>query len=685
MPKCPHCEQEHEDLLHFCPVTGKPIELGKRMVGQTLLDRYEVTDILGGSSIGGVYKAVDKESEDLVTLKMLHPSLGRQAELVDPYMADVRTVGGIRHENLGEIFQTGKDVTGAPIVIRRFLEGPSLAEVIEKHPKGMKPAAAVYLLTGVLRALDAIHNKDVFNGDLTPRDVFVVEGENGEAVPKLAEVGERHIKSALPPEEAEKPENRQYLAPEQVRDGASEPSTDIFSAGVIFYQLLTGKLPYPNGIPGRPEKIPAFDSPSQVREHVPKPFDYTIRRALALYPRDRFKTPGLFADALKSSMPAEAVTFAELLSGVAGEAESPPGTVPVPFDEEAAPPAAEEPRPEARRPEPSSPAAEKPAPAPAPEKPIVPKGPSKAPTVKPSKRVDHSEESLTPIMPSRFAKWFIIGGIVAGIVVIVVLGRTVYLMATGGYEKTDLMDFVEEGGEKGGDDEGDEEEEGEGDEEEAAAATEPAPDAEAAQDAPAEPAAAEEPPPEAETVSIALKIEPADASVWLDGNVSVAPHEWSLPKDGASHTYKVGAEGYETVEFKFVADKDRTLEATLEKKPVVKITLKGVPAGAEVNLDGSVVSAPYEWTFEPSKQPHSYTIGAEGYELCEGAFVPDKTRSVTCKLKKLPEEPEPTEPVPPPEKKPEKKPTKKPTKKPGKKPGKKGKKTGGGFVDEVPF
>ena len=80
------------------------------------------------------------------------------------------------------------------------------------------------------------------------------------------------------------------------------------------------------------------------------------------------------------------------------------------------------------------------------------------------------------------------------------------------------------------------------------------------------------------------------------------------------------------------------LEAALEKKPVVTITLKDVPAGAQVMLDGKAAMPPYEWTFYPSKQPHSYRIEADGYEDCEGVFIPDKTRSVRCKMKKLPAE-----------------------------------------------
>jgi len=354
MPKCPHCEQDHDDLLHFCPVTGKPIELGARMVGQTLLGAYKVTEIMGGSSIGGVYKAVEEATGQVVTLKMLHPQLGRNTDISGRYLAEVERARDVSSENLGRILCVQKDETGAPIVVRSFLEGPSLAEIIEKYPNGMKPGAAVYLLQGLLAALDALHTREIVNGDLTPRDVFVVRGPSGEAILKLAEIGERHVKQALPPEEALKPANRPYRAPEQVRDGQTEAATDIFSAGVILYEMLTGRVPYPEGIPPAPERIPSFPEPSELRSDIQKPFDYTIRRALALHPRDRFKAPALFAEAVGSVIPAEPVAFADLVAGAVaapapspppgtGEAlaspapspgrSAPPGTIEVPFEE----------------------------------------------------------------------------------------------------------------------------------------------------------------------------------------------------------------------------------------------------------------------------------------------------------------------------------------------------------------
>jgi serine/threonine protein kinase len=680
MPKCPHCEQEHDDILHFCPVTGKPIELGERMVGKTLLEHYRVTEVLGGSSIGGVFKAVDERTDDVVTLKMLHPVLGRNEEITAPYLADVQKAAAMDVDTLGDIISVEQDVSGAPVIVRTFLDGPTLAEVIEQYPEGMPPGDAVYILHGILRALQATHEQDLFNADLTPRDVFIVEGSSGEAIPKLAEIGERHIKSALPDEEAEKPENRPYRAPEQVREDKEDTSTDIFSAGVIFYQMLTGQLPYPEGIPPRPEKIPGFKDPSEIRAEVPKPFDFTIRRALALFPTDRFKTGGLFADAVKSSLPAEPVPFADLVSGARSgkpgvEKTEAPGVVPVPEDEKKAP----EPEKKTDEPGKKPEAGKKPA-----DGPIVPAAPAKAPSVKPQGKHEHSEESLAPIMPSRFAKWFIFAGVVVGLIVIVVLCRTIYLAATGGYEKSDLDALVAEGPKKDGEAK---EDDGEEEEQEVAAQPDPVKDADVSTDAPAEvadapdvqDAPAEPPPVEAETVTVKLNVTPEDATVILDGKPSSPPHEWTLPLDEASHGYSVSADGYETMEFKFVADKDRTLEAALEKTPVVKITLTGVPKGASVTLDGKSVSSPYTWTFEPSKQPHSYKVAAKGYEDCEGAFVPDKTRSVSCKLKKVAVEPAPTK-VTPPEKKPTKKPGKKPTKKPGKK-----KDPGGGFVDEVPF
>lgn len=710
MAKCPHCGSDHEELMHFCPVEGKPIELGERMVGQTLLERWVIKAALGGSSIGGVYRAEDTQTGETVTIKMLHPSLGRNSEIVDPYLADVNRAAEIQSGSLGRIVEVTRDPSGAPLVIREYLRGQTLEEVMEANPEGMAHPRAVYLLSRLLVGLDALHSADIHNGDLTPRDVFVMEGENGEALVKLAEVGERHIKAALPDEEAEKPENRPYLAPEQVRDGKSEKATDIFACGVILYRLLTGKHPYPEGIPPRPEKIPAFEDISRLNTDCPKAFDYTVRRALALFPRDRFKTPALFADALKSFIPADPVMLTDLVPGVPSEKApregetgeeggSPPGTVPVPFDGDKEQPEAPEAKAE-QEPPPEQAAAGATGPAPAPEEQpeatgaqtqaTVPQAPRTAPQLKGpggKQRIEHSEESLAPIMPTRHAKWLVPVAIIGGLIFLGVLARTVYYIVTLEPED-DPLGLSRSPEKKDRDDTGDDEEEtstdeeGTDDEDDEEEASTTAEDASTTQDA-----ASAEPDARAtdvtgEQVLVKLKVTPEGAVVTMDGEPVSPPFAWELPADGATHTYKVTAEGYEPLNSKFVADRDRNLEAKLTKLPQVTIELEGVPSGAKVTLDGKTVSAPYAWTFDPSKQPHSYRVMAEGYETFEGAFIPDRDKTLTAKLVKE-AEPEP-KPTKPPEKKPVKKPTKKPGKKPTKKPGKE-KDPGGGFVDEVPF
>ncbi len=312
--------------------------------------------------------------------------------------------------------------------------------------------------------------------------------------------------------------------------------------------------------------------------------------------------------------------------------------------------------------------------------------PQKAPQLRSTggKRIEHTEESLAPIMPGRFAKWIIPIVLIISIVVLAVLARTVYYIVTLEPEP-DIMEVAKnkpdartDAGHGGADVE----------EDTGAGAAEPGSDSQD-EGAPTDAATTSEVPATAddatgmqgETVEVKLKVIPPEAIVKLDGVVVAPPYEWKVAKDGATHSYEVSAPWYETVETKFVSDRDRKLEVNLTKSPQVTITLDGVPDGAQVTLDGKPAQPPFVWTFEPSKQPHSYRVIAEGYEKYEGAFIPDKDKLVSPKLESTSDAgtTAPPEPTPPPTIKPEKKPTKKPGK-PGKQ-----KEPGGGFVDEVPF
>jgi serine/threonine protein kinase len=716
MMTCPHCQKEHDPVNHFCPITGQPIPMSERMVGQVLLGKYEIVSFLGLWFAGGTFR-VRREgaSGPLYVAKMIHPQFSKNSTELGIYADTVEKWMNVDHPNVAKVYEIGKDDAGVPVIIRENLEGLHLQEVFLKENVTFDLPVASYILQGILEAMAALHEAGVKSGRMTASDVFMIPGEGDRMVVKLGDFAEYLLESIRGDAKEANPHVRFFKAPEQVREGTTEFASDIFAAGVILYRMLTGRFPYPDGIPDKPEKVPAFVSAVEVKPDLPSVVDYNLRRAMAIFPRDRFKNAAAFVKTLTGFLPEKPVLYSEVLkaASIAPEAvkaraaqapvvqksarprmdtirfdqhvavpppeiasattqqydatvpaqlkeaierhsypDSPPAAVPVPFDtrpdawkEErklvprssktpSKPPPAmtgvplEVPSPvtapaPVKPPEPQRPAAVRPAPA-AP-RPAVPTKPSKA-----AKPAVPQEESLAPIMPTRHAKWFVIGGAVL-VLLLIVWGVKSMFFHGGGDEGSS--------GRKGiaaADTQSTEEEESASTEEGQADGGEP--EEEAAADA------AQAPDEEEAPGLLSGLVEPADAA-----------QEPEVPADLAPEAVKV-------------------------EKVVIKLNI--APAKSTVFFDGKKASKPYKFTVDKSDQEYAVRVERDGYEPWESTVTADEDRSINVSLTKLP----PPEPEVKPEEKAEADATAKPTEKKIKKGGgkKKGKKSSG-LVEDVPF
>ena len=129
MTICPHCGQTHGPENHFCGVTGQPLDLGPRLLGQVLLDRFEIKALVGEGPLAVVLRAADRrEGNKDVAVKMLHPRFSRDAAATERFLTEARRVGELGHPNLVPVLGVGRDPGGAPVVIREYLNGVCLAK-----------------------------------------------------------------------------------------------------------------------------------------------------------------------------------------------------------------------------------------------------------------------------------------------------------------------------------------------------------------------------------------------------------------------------------------------------------------------------------------------------------------------------------------------------------------------------
>ncbi|MBW2278794.1 MAG: hypothetical protein JRF63_14980, partial [Deltaproteobacteria bacterium] len=230
MSRCPHCGGTHGADNHFCPATGKPIELGPRLIGQTLLDHYKVITILGEGPVGIVLEIEDLRTKKRLAAKLIHPQFTRGPNAADKLLNEAKKAGGLPCDHIATVIEVGRDTGAAPTVVRELMTGQCLENRIEEQGQ-MSLAESVRTTREILLALKAIHDAKLLNLDLSPADVFL-DTSTGTPISKVVDLGEDHIKSEVQLEDGEAPESHKYYAPEQRRKGSKgDPRADVYAAG----------------------------------------------------------------------------------------------------------------------------------------------------------------------------------------------------------------------------------------------------------------------------------------------------------------------------------------------------------------------------------------------------------------------------------------------------------------------
>jgi tetratricopeptide (TPR) repeat protein/predicted Ser/Thr protein kinase len=221
---------------------GSYSEAGQHVLtsGQLLAQRYEVLSLLGEGGMGAVYKARDVELSRMVALKVIRPDLARNRAILDRFKQELILATQVTHRNVVRIYDLG-EAEGIKFITMEYVEGEDLATILHKRVK-LPPREAVALIEQVCRALEAAHNVGVIHRDLKPQNIMWETGSGRILVMDfgLAKTleGERMTQTGAMVGTME------YMSPEQALAGNLDQRSDIFSLGLIFYELLTGQTPF---------------------------------------------------------------------------------------------------------------------------------------------------------------------------------------------------------------------------------------------------------------------------------------------------------------------------------------------------------------------------------------------------------------------------------------------------------
>lgn len=239
------------------PERSAPAADGFELV--TLDGRYHVVGRVASGGMGEVFRAHDAVLAREVAIKVLHRSLAADAAFVERFRREARAAAALAHPNIVAVHDWGA-VDGIYYMVMEFVRGQSLRDVLNEHGS-LAPAQAAEILLQVLAALDHAHRQGIVHRDVKPENVLL----SPEGVAKVADFGlARAWADARITQDGRVSGTVQYLAPEQLRGEPADPRTDLYSLGIVAYELLTGRLPFSG-------ETPMAIAYAHLRERVPRP------------------------------------------------------------------------------------------------------------------------------------------------------------------------------------------------------------------------------------------------------------------------------------------------------------------------------------------------------------------------------------------------------------------------------
>ncbi len=282
-------------------------------IGRQVAGQFHIVERIGSGGMGSVYKAEQPDMNRFVAVKILHPRYLSRQDLVARFRREARAMSQLSHPNTARVFLYGQLEDGACYFVMEYLAGRNLAQVV--RAEGPMPLErAVRIFSQVCGALEEAHTAGIIHRDLKPENIFLTSQGGIHDFPKvldfgLAKVTEKQMRpgSLVLTREGMVFGTPEFMSPEQAKGQQLDPRSDIYSLGVIFYELLTGKLPFDAKHSIEYINFHVNGSPIPLNQRIPgKTFppaiEAAVMRALAKDPAMRYPTATAFAQALEYAL-----------------------------------------------------------------------------------------------------------------------------------------------------------------------------------------------------------------------------------------------------------------------------------------------------------------------------------------------------------------------------------------------
>jgi len=271
--------------------------------GELIDGRYELLHQIATGGMATIYVALDTRLDRKVAVKIMHPHLASDETFINRFIREAKAAAALSHPNIVAVQDQGWNQGGTPAVflVMELVEGHTLRDYLFEQG-ALSPAEVVHYLMPVLSALEAAHNIGIVHRDLKPENILI--STSGRV--KVADFGLAHgdlIGHTMTAESSVILGSVSYLSPEQVQRGVADSRSDVYSLGIVAYEMLTGEKPFSGDSPINiayrhvNDRVPA---PSTLVSGIPESLDDLVLRATSINPDERPRNAGEFLEQLRA-------------------------------------------------------------------------------------------------------------------------------------------------------------------------------------------------------------------------------------------------------------------------------------------------------------------------------------------------------------------------------------------------
>jgi tetratricopeptide (TPR) repeat protein/tRNA A-37 threonylcarbamoyl transferase component Bud32 len=302
--KCPKCQHENPDGTIYCGKCTTPlrspedlgvtetIETPKEELtrGTSFADRYEIIEELGRGGMGKVYRVEDTELKQEIALKLIKPEIVKDKNTIERFRNELKIARNIRHKNVCGMFDLGES-KGSYFITMEYIRGEDLKSLIRKM--GLLSAGqAISITKQVCDGLDEAHRLGVVHRDLKPQNIMIDTG----GIARIMDFGiARSLEGKGITGAGVMIGTPEYMSPEQVEGKDVDPRSDIYSLGIILYEMVTGKVPFKGDTPfivGMKQKSEMPQHPKDINAQIPDDLNTVILKCLEKEKEKRFQSVG---------------------------------------------------------------------------------------------------------------------------------------------------------------------------------------------------------------------------------------------------------------------------------------------------------------------------------------------------------------------------------------------------------